>query len=107
MGILKLPTFGGVKVDVTVTTSTDGKLDGTAKARTARDRDVERSASRRDERDVDPKKLKKEQDEKNLKGAKKIKIGDDGRQEIRTVAEQQAKMIRAALDKQLNRSGKD
>ena len=106
MGFPKLPTIGGFKVDVSVPTSTDDKYDGTAKTNTKRDRDIERVTTHRDERDLDPRSLKKEQDEKNLQGARKIKIGDDGHQEIKTVADQRARMIRATLDKQLDRSGK-
>jgi len=106
MGIPKLPTFGGFKVEISPTMSTDDKYDGTAKANTKRDRNVEGAATPPDERNLNPATLKREQDEKNLNGARKLKMGDQGQAEIRTVADQQAKIIRQMLDKQLKGSGK-
>ena len=104
MGIPKLPSFGGYQVEIKPTTSTDDQLDGTARARTKRDRNIEGAASHTDERNIDPRKVKKEHDEKILQDAKNMKIGEgDHATERKTIADQNAKMIRQALEKQLKK----
>ncbi|MCI0411407.1 hypothetical protein L0222_01255 [bacterium] len=108
MGFPKLPTVGGFKVDVGLTGGTSDEFDGTAKARSKRDRNIEKSVSRADERDRDPKAIKSEQDEKNLQAAKKLKIGaQEGGEEVKTIASQNAQIMRQYLDaklKEKNRS---
>jgi hypothetical protein len=106
MGIPKLPSIGGFQVEISPKTSTDDQYDGTAAANKKRARNAEKAVTPRDDRDMDPRQLKKEQDERNLQAAKKLKIGDEGHAEIKTVAEQQAKIIRQALDQQLKDAGK-
>lgn len=102
MGFPKLPTVGGYQVDIKPTTSTDDQFDGTAKANKKRDGNIEKAATRPDERDIDPRTIKKEQDERNLQAAKKMKIGEqEAGNEVKTVANQQAQIIRQYLDDQL------
>lgn len=102
MGFPKLPTVGGFKVDVRPTGGTSDEFDGTAKARSKRDSNIEKSVSRPDERDRDPKAIKREQDEKNLQAAKKLKIGaQESGEEVKTIASQNAQIIRQQLDAKL------
>ncbi len=55
--------------------------------------------TRPDERNVNPATVKREHDEKILKDAKKMKMGEDGHAaEVKTVADQQAKIIRQTLE---------
>ncbi len=102
MGVPKLPTVGGFKVQVGVTGETSDEFDGTAKARSKRDRNIESSVSRTDERDRDPKAIKREQDEKNLQAAKKLKIGaQESGEEVKSIANQNAQLMRKHLEAQL------
>jgi hypothetical protein len=102
MGFPKLPTVGGFKVDVRGTGETSDEFDGTAKARSKRDSNIEKSVSRPDDRDRDPKDIKREQDEKNLQAAKKLKIGaQEGGEEVKTIASQNAEIMRKRLELQL------
>jgi hypothetical protein len=102
MGFPKLPTVGGFKVDARPTGETSDEFDGTAKARSKRDRNIEKSVSGVDERDRDPKAIKKEQDERNLQAAKKLKIGaQEGGEEVKTIASQNAEIMRKRLEMQL------
>jgi len=101
MGIPKLPTVGGYKVDVTPKTSTSDTYDGTAAAKTKQDRGAEKAASHTDERDIDPRKTKKEHDEKILQDARKMDFDGQNAKDVKSIAEQNAKMLRDALNKQL------
>ena len=102
MGVPKLPTVGGFKVDVGITGSTSDEFDGTAKARSKRDHSIEKSVSRTDDRDRDPKAIKSEQDEKNLQAAKKLKIGaQENGEEVKSIAAQNAEIMRKRLEMQL------
>ena len=107
MSFPKLPTVGGFKVSVVPTGETDDQFDGTAKTNTKRERNIENTMTRPDERNLDPRALKKEQDEKNLQAARKLKMGQEGAEEVKTIANQQAQMIRQALEKQLKRTDKE
>jgi|GEM_PF-3453315 len=107
MGIPKLPTFGGIKVEISPKMSTDDQLDGAGRTGRKRDSNVRGAATPSDEKNLDPRPLKKEHDEKILNDAKRLKIGEDGHAaEVRTLADQQAKIIRQTLEKQLKGSGK-
>lgn len=102
MGFPKLPTVGGIKVEISPTGSTSDLYDGTAKTNTKRHREIEKTMTPRDERDIDPKTIKRERDEKNLQAAKNIKIGEQqGGNEVKTVANQQAQIVRQMLEKQI------
>jgi hypothetical protein len=101
MGFPKLPTVGDYKVSISPKTSTDDTYDGTAKTETKKDRNVETSLTPRDERDIDPRKIKKEHDAKILESAKKMDFDGQNAKEVKSIADQQAKMIRATLEKQL------
>src|SRR4030095_14512383 len=102
MGFPKLPTVGGFKVDVGITGGTSDEFDGTAKARSKRDRNIEKSVSHPDDRDRDPKAIKSEQDEKNLQAAKKLKIGaQENGQDVKSIASQNAEIMRKRLELQL------
>src|SRR5262245_31849725 len=99
MGFPKLPTVGGYKVSISPKTSTDDTYDGTAKTNIKRDRKTEASVTRTDERDIDPRTVKKEHDAKILESARKMDLNGQGAAEVKSIADQQARMIRNTLDK--------
>jgi hypothetical protein len=104
MGVPKLPTVGGYKIEISPKGSTDDQFDGAGRTGGKRDKNIRESATRTDERNVDPRKVKQEHDEKILQDAAKMKIGEDGHaNEIKTIADQNARFLRNSLEKQLKK----
>jgi hypothetical protein len=104
MGFPKLPTVGGYKVEISPKGSTDDQLDGAGRTGGKRDKNIREAATRSDERNVDPRKVKQEHNEKILQDAAKMKIGEDEHaSEVKSVAAQNAKILRQNLEKQLKK----
>jgi hypothetical protein len=104
MGFPKLPTVGGYKVQISPKMSTDDQLDGAGRTGGKRDKNIREAATPTSERNVDPRTVKQEHDEKILQDAAKMKIGEDQHaSEIKTVADQNAKLLRQMLEKQLKK----
>ena len=101
MGFPKFPTVGDYKVSISPKMSTDDTYDGTAKTNTKKDREIETAATHTDERDIDPRKVKKEHDARILESARKMDLNGQGAAEVKSIAEQQSKILRNTLEKQL------
>jgi len=104
MGFPKLPTVGDYKIQIGPKMSTDDQLDGAGRTGGKRDKNIREAATPSDERNIDPRTVQQQHDEKILQDAAKMKIGEDGHaNEIKGIADQNAKLIRQSLEKQLKK----